>query len=56
MTNTDGDNKVKETAKKKSVPQVFFKKTTRTEKKEVDMDDLKKELDIVSITGFIILL
>ncbi|CAF2112334.1 unnamed protein product [Rotaria magnacalcarata] len=46
LTNLYGENNIIETAKKKSKSSKISKKKTKAEKKEADMDDLKKELDI----------
>ncbi|CAF4123131.1 unnamed protein product, partial [Rotaria magnacalcarata] len=46
LTNLYSENNIIETAKKKSTSSKISKKKAKAEKKEADMDDLKKELDI----------
>ncbi|CAF5168007.1 unnamed protein product, partial [Rotaria magnacalcarata] len=54
LTNLYSENNIIETAKKKSTSSKISKKKAKAEKKEADMDDLKKELDIVSISSSIL--
>lgn len=49
------DKNIEQKTNKKFKPTKVSKKKVKAEKKEVDMNDLKKELDIVSINIFTII-
>ncbi|CAF1509922.1 unnamed protein product [Rotaria sordida] len=47
LTNPHNDYTLTETTKIMKRPSLLLKKKVKTDKKELDMDDLKKELDII---------